>query len=255
MKKALLLSFTLLCHSLFSLEPIILLFGPPGSGKGTFGEFAVQRGYNHISAGDLVRDEINRASEIGNKIRDIVARGDYIDPELMFQILSQRVLALLSENKPLIIDGYGRDSNALEQLVLFLKQEELASKTFVILFDVDDAVCKERIQGRLICSSCHHIANSADHCYAGQECPSCHSDILAIRINDTADVIEKRLQQYREKIEPVYRSSERFFPFIVLNPCLDREESYRFYDLFLEDIKQCDGEADDFVQEFKRKLG
>ena len=64
MKKIYLLFILFLSTSLVSLEPVILLFGSPGSGKGTFSQMAKEKGYHHLSAGDIIRDEIAQKNSL-----------------------------------------------------------------------------------------------------------------------------------------------------------------------------------------------
>lgn len=226
--------FVLLTQLLFPIEAI-LLFGPPGSGKGTFGEFAKEKGYMHISAGDLIGDEINCRTEIGLAIEAIVARGDFIDPAIMFQLIKDRVLDCAAKSRPFIIDGYGRTVADGTRLLDFL--HTIDAKPRALFLDASDATCKERILTRLVCSQCHWVDNQKMGCQLGQLCPYCQEAYLEVRINDTAQVIDKRLKQYREELQPCYSKFLINVPSISYNTDRNLEDCLIYYNSLLEEWK------------------
>ena len=233
---------------LFSIEPVILLFGPPGSGKGTFGQFAKGKGYNHLSAGDMIRDEIIKKTPYGLIVEAIVKRGDYVDRELLCQMINQKITELALEGKPFIIDGIGRSSEDMQALFSIMAELKLNDRTLVVFLDADDKVCQERMSSRLICNDCHFVYSSKCLRYcAGDLCPNCKEDFLEKRMNDTASVIEKRISYYREVIESNYKKSLEIFPAIFFNSGQESSECLKFYERLLEKLKNYEGDLIDFV--------
>lgn len=215
---------------LFSLE-VILLFGPPGSGKGTFAQYAKEKGYGHISAGDLVRDEINRQTKIGLEIEELVKRGEYIDPAVMFQLVKDRAQEYVCKDRAFIIDGYGRTVSDAARVREFL--HEIKAEVRVVFLEASDASCKERVLNRVVCPQCCAIFNQKMGFQPDSLCPHCHEGYLQIRLNDTPEVIEKRLKLYREQIHPCYSSFLVDLPSVVVNTDCDLESCFSFYDSLL----------------------
>ena len=215
----------------FSFE-VVLLFGPPGSGKGTFAQCAKEKGYEHISAGDLVRDEVARKTEIGLAIEELVRKGEYINPVVMFQLVQDRALACVAKNHSFIIDGYGRTASDAARLREFLREIKAPGRVFFL--DASDATCKERILNRLVCPCCFSIYNRNMGYQIESLCTNCHNAHLEVRLNDTPQVIEKRLKQYREEIEPCYRAFLVELPAISYNTDRDLQSCLAYYNALLD---------------------
>jgi adenylate kinase len=248
MKKTIFSLFLVIHSFLLSIEPVILLFGPPGSGKGTFAQLAKGKGYNHLSAGDMIRDEIIKKTPYGTMVEEIVKRGDYVDRELLCKMINQKITEFTLEGKPFIIDGIGRSSEDMQSLFNILSELELSDRTLVLFLDADDNLCKERMSGRLVCNDCHFVYSSKySRHYPRDACPNCQEGLLEERINDTALVIEKRIGYYREVIESNYKKSLEFFPAIFFNSGQDHSVCVEFYDALLAKLKAYEGELKDFV--------
>ena len=234
---------------LSSFEPVILLLGPPGSGKGTFSQLAKEKGYLHLSAGDFIRDEITNKTPFGLIVEDIVKKGNYVDQTLFAQMMKEKIIALSSEGKPLIIDGYGRVPEDVQFLANTLSDLQLTDRTFVLFFDADDTICKERISGRIICNNCHHVYSTKNtSLHIGDFCLNCIKGILEERINDTPFVIEKRMLEYRKNIEKSYRTSFNFFPVLFFNSGQESLICKQFYQTLLTQIKNHEGDSKSFIQ-------
>ena len=101
----------------------IIIFGAPGSGKGTYSEEIVKRyGMNHISTGDVLRAEINSGSEKGKEIAAIINKGQLIPDEMIIKILADVYDKLGKDNKGVIFDGFPRTIPQAEVLEKALKE-------------------------------------------------------------------------------------------------------------------------------------
>ena len=153
----------------------IILFGPPGAGKGTQAKHLVKKlGNFQISTGDLLREEIKNNSDIGKKIIDVMNEGKFVSDEIVNQILEKHVFDIKKKNK-LIFDGYPRSINQAKNLDLLLDNSN--QKIDLIFFlDVNKETIINRIQKRKIQEK---------------------------RSDDDLDTILKRYDSYMETTKPV----------------------------------------------------
>ncbi len=207
---------------LFANEQVIILIGPPGSGKGTFSQqLKHHHGYNHISAGDLVRNEIIKKTPIGLEIEEIVKKGNYISNETMHSLIEAAILKCAAEKKPFIIDGFPRKEESHQFLLNLLKNLNLVESTVAILIDADDHVCEERILNRQVCVDCNQVYNTVTAPSKIQnECDLCHGALIK-RINDTPEVIKKRIKEYREKNSELHKSIFQTYKHKILTDSME----------------------------------
>ncbi|EJW03532.1 hypothetical protein EDEG_02153 [Edhazardia aedis USNM 41457] len=113
----------------------LVIIGAPGSGKGTQAKLLSKR-YNlkHISTGDLLREETSKNTALGNKIKKIISKGDFVSDDLMWQILEPHL------KKDFILDGYPRNLSQIPRIDNKID--------FVLYLDVDYNKCAERILSR-----------------------------------------------------------------------------------------------------------
>ena len=127
----------------------IILFGPPGAGKGTQAKYLAKKlGNFQISTGDILRDEIKNNSEIGKKIIDVMNDGKFVSDDIVNQLLEKHVFDLNKKNK-LIFDGYPRSINQAKNLDLLLERSN-QKIDFVFFLNVHKETIIERIQRRKI---------------------------------------------------------------------------------------------------------
>ena len=153
----------------------LVLLGPPGAGKGTQAKILCEKlGIAHISTGDMLRRAAEEGTEIGLKAKEIMNSGHLIPDDLMVSVIRERV-AKSDCAKGYILDGFPRTVPQAEALKKVLAEED-AALAGVILFDVYDADIKARLANRRSAES---------------------------RVDDSAEVQEKRLKVYREQTEPL----------------------------------------------------
>jgi len=194
-----------------SPPPMIIVFGKPGSGKGTQSAILSQRlNLAHIAAGDYLHQQIREQTELGKHVADCVKRGELLPTDfiidIFFDLFEER-----NFRKGCILDGFPKRVNEAEALEEFAGHD---LDTIAIHIKVPDEIAWERITGCLICLSC----NSSYHrTYAPPKkenlCDLCQKPLQARSDTDTT-AIKRRLTVFREKILPVldyYRKRGRLY--------------------------------------------
>lgn len=150
----------------------IIFLGAPGVGKGTLAKkLASEKGLIHISTGDIFRKEIKQETELGLKIKSILASGEYVSDDITNQIVKKTIEKPEMQKNGFILDGYPRTINQAE----FLKKIN-ARINAALLLDASDQSVAERIMQR----------SKAEN-----------------RVDDTPEVINNRIKIYREKTAPL----------------------------------------------------
>ena len=179
----------------------IILFGPPGAGKGTQGDFlSKDLDLVKVSTGDLLRKEISTNSELGKKIASIINKG-FLAPDDIINSLIKNILSNNSLSNKLIFDGYPRTITQAKNLNILIK--EYSQKISCVLnLKVDEDVIFKRILGRQICSKCKLIFNEFLNT-ANKDNHLCDDKYLEKRSDDKKDIIIERFKTYKIESMPV----------------------------------------------------
>ena len=166
----------------------LILLGPPGSGKGTQAQRLVQRyGIIQLSTGEMLRAAVAAQSPVGLKAKDIMSSGGLVPDDMVVGIISDR-LDQPDAKKGFILDGFPRTVPQAEALDELLKKKHMRLDA-VIELRVNESALLQRVETRV-----------AEMRARGEE----------VRIDDTQEVLTKRLASYRQLTEPlIHYYSER----------------------------------------------
>ena len=179
----------------------IVIFGPPGAGKGTQSKFIVKKFNLHqLSTGELLRKEIKDQSELGVKISSIMNSGQLVSDQIASDLIEKFISNNEFKNR-LIFDGYPRNEMQAENLNNLLQTND-QKFNLVLKLSVSLEVIKKRITGRSICSICGKIYNEFFN-PAPINAQCCASKFLQKRSDDTLDIAITRYQTYEKNIKPV----------------------------------------------------
>ena len=179
----------------------IILFGPPGAGKGTQSDIIVKNfNFKKISSGDLLRSEINNNTMLGKRIESIIDQGNFVPDEIIDNLV-EKVLSSDQNDNRFIFDGYPRNLNQSQKLDLFTNKYNQKIKC-VLSLSVKVDIIKKRILGRQVCKKCGSIFNEYFN-KANSDNHSCESEYLEKRSDDNEKVINKRFDTYSKETLPL----------------------------------------------------
>jgi len=179
----------------------VVLFGPPGAGKGTQAK-ELSRYYDipHISTGDILRTNVKEGTELGKEAENYMNRGELVPDEVLIGIIKNR-LAEPDCKKGYLLDGYPRtipQADALDGIL-----DEIGMPLDVVLnIDVPDEELVGRLSGRYMCKcgESYHIKFNPPK--AEGVCDSCGGQLYQ-RDDDKEEVIRQRLESYKAKTQPL----------------------------------------------------
>lgn len=179
----------------------IVLFGPPGSGKGTQASILKDKfGAAHISTGDTLREAVANQTEVGLKAKSYMDKGELVPDEVVIAIAKDKLASV--GDKGFILDGFPRTIAQAEALDVALAEIEKPLDAVVNL-QVGDEELIIRLSGRRVCPSCgepYHVDTKAPKVEG--KCDKCSGDLVH-RADDQAEAIRNRLQVYNNQTAPV----------------------------------------------------
>ena len=183
----------------------LILFGPPGAGKGTQAQYIVKKhNYFQLSTGDLLRDEIQKNSEIGKKIINDMNDGKFVNDEIVNKLIKNIITDPQKKDK-LIFDGYPRSLSQAQNLDLLLNKSN-QKVDFIFFLNVNKDTILKRIEKR---------------------------KDLEKRSDDTLDTIIKRYDTYMETTRPVLDFYSKNPNFYEIDGSLKIEQITAKIDVFL----------------------
>lgn len=180
----------------------LVLFGPPGAGKGTQGALLAERlDLLRLSTGDVLRDAVRRGTPMGTEARRYMDAGELVPDEVILGIVRD-YLAGEAAATGVIFDGFPRTLAQAQQLDALLDDLDRPLHAVLVL-DVEDDTLIRRLSGRRSCTSCGALYNIYYEPPAQEgRCDACGSE-LSLRVDDEPATVQRRLQVYREQTAPL----------------------------------------------------
>jgi adenylate kinase len=189
----------------------IILFGPPGAGKGTQARFIVQKhNYFQLSTGDLLREEVKKKTLLGTEIEKLISSGKFVSDKIVNSLLRLSITNLKFRDR-IIFDGYPRNVEQAKNLKIILSEFD-QTIGHIIFLNVSKDIIEKRIMGRMTCDKCNMTLNEFFN-KEQIELHPCGKEFLKKRKDDNFDVIVARYETYMETTKPVldyYSKNENF---------------------------------------------
>ena len=200
----------------------IILFGPPGAGKGTQSQYLVENyNYIQISTGDLLRNEIKKNTNLGKEILAKIDIGDFVNNEIVNSLIDEIVSNKNYHNK-LIFDGYPRNISQAENLDnIMLKNNQTIGA--IVYLDATREIIEKRILGRIVCEKCNVSMNE----YLDNEQiknHKCGKEYLKKRKDDNSKTIMKRYDTFIKETNPLLDYYSKKTTFYKVNASVKIEE-------------------------------
>ena len=188
----------------------LIIFGPPGSGKGTYSSKLKEIfGVEKIATGDIFREEIKKGSKLGKKVEKYVKEGKLVPDEIVIEVVKERIKNL--EN--FILDGFPRTVNQAKELLKLTKIDA------IIKLNMHEEILVEKMLGRRICSNpkcdgnynvanIHKVVEGIEYYLPAllpkndMKCDKCGSPLIQ-REDDKEEIIRQRIKIYEEQTKPV----------------------------------------------------
>ena len=179
----------------------IIMFGPPGAGKGTQSDNLVKDfKLLKISTGDLLRKEIKDNSSLGIKIKSIIDQGLLVSDEIINGLI-EKLISNKNYINRLIFDGYPRNLNQAKNLDYLMKKHN-QKISCVLSLNVNENIITKRISGRIVCSKCglnfnkfFNPPNKTNH--------QCEKKFLQVRSDDNNRTLTNRFATYKKEGKPI----------------------------------------------------
>ena len=189
----------------------IILFGPPGAGKGTQAQFIVKKhNYFQLSTGNLLREEVKLKTPLGIEIESLIADGKFVSDETVNTLLKKSIINLKFRDR-IIFDGYPRNVDQAKNLELILSEFD-QTIGHIIFLNVSRDIIEKRIMGRMTCDKCNMTLNEFFN-KEQIELHPCGKEFLSKRKDDNLEVVVARYDTYMSTTKPIldfYSKSENF---------------------------------------------
>jgi adenylate kinase len=187
----------------------VILFGPPGCGKGTQGTLIEKKyGFPKISTGDLLRSEVHEGTSLGKEAELKMSRGELVSDDIVIEMIRSRIFKP-EYQRGYVLDGYPRN---LAQAQSLERIDPDRNETAIEIYLSDQAVF-DRLGARRVCVSCETIYNLNDKPPKKDDvCDDC-GERLILRDDDKPEVIKDRIKVYHQQTEALidYYSRKKIY--------------------------------------------
>lgn len=176
----------------------LVMFGPPGSGKGTqASDLETRRGIPQISTGDILREVVQAGTELGRQAKAVMDKGELVSDDIIVEIVRER-LTRDDTKTGFILDGFPRTvAQAVSLDEMLVGRDAL----IIVELNVPDSELVTRLSQRRVCGQCGATYGAA-HGAVTESCTSCGGALIQ-RSDDREEVVRERLRVYREQTEPL----------------------------------------------------
>ena len=180
----------------------IILFGPPGVGKGAQAEI-ISRGYGliHLSTGEMIRQAIQDQTPLGHRVQEAVEAGHLAEDDDVLEIIMDRI------DRPefaegFVMDGFPRTVVQAQRLEKLMTERDKRID-FALFFTASEEVILERLTGRRVCKNCGSTYHSKfKRPKIKGVCDRCHGEVVQ-RHDDDPAIYQKRLSEYQQRTKPL----------------------------------------------------
>ena len=177
----------------------LVLFGPPGAGKGTQAQLLVDRyALAHVSSGDIFRHNLRQGTPLGLRAKEYMDRGELVPDEVVIDIMLDKIMSI-EAGEGFILDGFPRNTRQAESLDTALTAARNIDR--VLHIDVPEDELSRRLGGRYVCRDCQApYTHQGDD--AAPDCERCNGELYQ-RDDDRPEAVQRRIAVYREETTPV----------------------------------------------------
>lgn len=213
-KLSLIYIFFLTIFSHHNYTKHFVFLSSPGSGKGTFSQYMVQKyNYVHIGTGDIHRWRNDHNLSTQNNI--------------IQEIIIDKISKALENNQNFILDNVISSENSLNFWTNLFRKYKIADQVYFLVLQASDKTCINRMKNRLICRKCFHVSSTTKK---EKKCEQC-GNVLTIRSGDhNSKFLKKRFKKYHENIETLTREIHYPFKLIEISSEQPLEILYKKYD-------------------------
>jgi adenylate kinase len=181
----------------------LILFGPPGVGKGTQAKLLVEKySIEHISTGDILREAVKKGTEMGLAAKIYMDKGELVPDSVMIGIIKD-VLQSDKCKSGFILDGFPRTIPQADALSKLFDELNIQPDK-VLSMEVDEKLIIERLSKRRQCKNCGAVFNLLNDKIENNNCPKCGAkDSIYQRADDQEETIANRFKVYNANTSPV----------------------------------------------------
>ncbi len=181
----------------------LVLLGPPGAGKGTQANLLKKTlGLAHVSTGDILREEMKRATPLGQEVKKFVESGALVPDEVVTKIIENRIVSDKTLCKGYMLDGFPRTRVQAEDLDKIVAKAKMPID-YAVYFESTLPVIIQRLTGRRVCRKCgalYHATNRPPK--KPGICDDCGGELYQ-RPDDNEVTIKKRMEVYLKSTAPI----------------------------------------------------